>query len=68
MTDDDYEAIPNSSLVTNLMAGALAGITEHSIMYPIDSIKVKSRIPAFPVLYNSSLVFLSPFLMVIGFI
>lgn len=38
--DIDYESIPNSSLATNLVAGALAGITEHSVMYPIDSIKV----------------------------
>jgi solute carrier family 25 (mitochondrial iron transporter), member 28/37 len=37
---DDYEAIPHSSLAVNMMAGALAGIAEHSLTYPVDSIKV----------------------------
>ena len=37
----DYESIPNSSLFTNLIAGSIAGITEHTVMYPFDSIKVR---------------------------
>jgi hypothetical protein len=40
--DDDYETIPNGSVYANLMAGALAGITEHTVMYPFDAIKVGS--------------------------
>ncbi|CAG8554503.1 15147_t:CDS:2 [Cetraspora pellucida] len=33
--DHDYESLPaNSSLTANLIAGALAGIGEHTIMYP----------------------------------
>ena len=39
----DYESLPTSSLTVNLMAGALAGITEHSVMYPMDAIKVRAK-------------------------
>ncbi|RUO95705.1 hypothetical protein BC936DRAFT_143408 [Jimgerdemannia flammicorona] len=39
--DHDYESLgANSSMLANAIAGALAGIAEHSIMYPVDSIKV----------------------------
>lgn len=42
----DYEALPeNSSLSASLVAGALAGIAEHAVMYPVDSIKVKQTSP-----------------------
>ena len=42
MADDDYEAMPETSTIgTHMMAGAAAGVMEHSIMYPIDSIKVR---------------------------
>jgi hypothetical protein len=41
--EHDYEALPdNSSLTSNLIAGALAGIGEHAVMYPVDSVKVCS--------------------------
>ena len=41
--EHDYEALPeNSSLTSNLIAGALAGIGEHTVMYPVDSVKVCS--------------------------
>jgi hypothetical protein len=36
----DYEGLQNASLGVNMMAGALAGISEHVVMYPVDSIKV----------------------------
>jgi solute carrier family 25 (mitochondrial iron transporter), member 28/37 len=37
----DYESLPDTSPVSvNLIAGALAGIGEHTVMYPADSIKV----------------------------
>lgn len=36
----DYESLPNSSTVIHLSAGAIAGIMEHTVVYPIDSVKV----------------------------
>jgi solute carrier family 25 iron transporter 28/37 len=40
----DYEALPdNSPLISQLMAGAFAGIMEHTIMFPIDSIKTRMQ-------------------------
>ncbi|KAI0048095.1 mitochondrial carrier [Auriscalpium vulgare] len=41
----DYEALsPNAGLGVNMMAGALAGITEHSVMFPVDSIKTRMQV------------------------
>ncbi|KAK9459960.1 mitochondrial carrier domain-containing protein [Lipomyces oligophaga] len=41
----DYEALPkNTSLASNLVAGAFAGIMEHSVMYPVDAIKTRMQI------------------------
>ncbi|KAG0052762.1 Fe(2+) transporter, partial [Linnemannia elongata] len=38
--DYDYEALPeNASLTACLLAGAFAGVAEHAVMYPVDSIK-----------------------------
>ncbi|RYO73771.1 hypothetical protein DL764_010371 [Monosporascus ibericus] len=38
--DYDYESLPpNFSLTQNMVAGAFAGIAEHTVMYPIDAIK-----------------------------
>ena len=37
----DYESLPTTSIKAQLLAGGLAGIAEHSILYPIDAIKVK---------------------------
>ncbi|CAI2180292.1 5518_t:CDS:2 [Funneliformis geosporum] len=42
--DIEYEALPNSSLAANLIAGAFAGIGEHTVMYPVDSIKTRMQI------------------------
>ncbi|KAK9448596.1 mitochondrial carrier domain-containing protein [Limtongia smithiae] len=40
----DYEALPkNTTLASNLMAGAFAGIMEHTVMYPIDAIKTRMQ-------------------------
>lgn len=46
MADEvDYEALPfNAGLGVNMMAGALAGITEHAVMFPIDSIKTRMQV------------------------
>jgi len=41
----DYEALPsNAGLAVNMFAGALAGITEHAVMFPIDSIKTRMQV------------------------
>jgi len=46
MADEiDYESLPpNAGLAVNMLAGALAGISEHAIMYPIDSIKTRMQV------------------------
>uniref|UniRef100_F7BJJ8 Solute carrier family 25 member 37 n=1 Tax=Equus caballus TaxID=9796 RepID=F7BJJ8_HORSE len=42
---EDYENLPTSaSLSTHMTAGAMAGILEHSIMYPVDSVKLFGRV------------------------
>lgn len=40
MNFDDYEQLPSPSTATNMIAGGAAGILEHCVMYPVDSIKV----------------------------
>lgn len=40
MNFDDYEQLPTPSTATNMTAGAAAGVLEHCVMYPMDSIKV----------------------------
>lgn len=40
MNFDDYEQLNTNNIGTNMTAGALAGIMEHLVMYPIDSVKV----------------------------
>ncbi|KAI1462980.1 mitochondrial RNA-splicing protein MRS3 [Daldinia caldariorum] len=40
-----YESLPpNFSLAQNMLAGAFAGIAEHTVMYPIDAIKTRMQI------------------------
>lgn len=40
----DYEALPNaSSAREHMMAGAVAGIMEHIVMYPVDSAKTRMQ-------------------------
>lgn len=36
----DYEGLSTDSLAINMLAGSLAGISEHAVMFPVDSIKV----------------------------
>lgn len=40
MNFDDYERLSTPSVATNMTAGAIAGVLEHCIMYPMDSVKV----------------------------
>lgn len=44
--DDDYEELPpGTSPLVNLTAGALAGIFEHTVTFPLDSIKTRLQCP-----------------------
>lgn len=39
--DIDYEGLPQgAATTTHMLAGAVAGIMEHCLMYPIDCVKV----------------------------
>lgn len=39
--DSEYESLPpHVSVMTHMTAGAVAGILEHTVMYPVDSVKV----------------------------
>lgn len=40
MNFDEYENLPSSSHTDHMLAGAIAGIMEHCVMYPLDSVKV----------------------------
>ncbi|KAG8683892.1 Fe(2+) transporter [Ceratobasidium sp. 395] len=46
MADEvEYEALPsNAGLGVNMLAGAMAGISEHAVMFPIDSIKTRMQV------------------------
>lgn len=41
MDFDDYESLPAGNVGIHMSAGALAGVFEHIVMYPVDSVKVK---------------------------
>lgn len=42
----DYEGLPQGAATsTHMLAGAVAGIMEHCLMYPIDCVKVTNTIP-----------------------
>ncbi|KAL3313447.1 hypothetical protein Ciccas_007953 [Cichlidogyrus casuarinus] len=44
MEETDYEALPEScSMSDHMLAGASAGIMEHCVMYPIDSVKTRMQ-------------------------
>ncbi|XP_048362392.1 mitoferrin-2 [Sphaerodactylus townsendi] len=39
--EPDYEGLPRGSAAsTHMLAGAVAGVLEHSLMYPVDCVKV----------------------------
>lgn len=41
----DYEALPeDTSMTANMIAGAAAGIMEHTVMYPVDAIKTRMQV------------------------
>uniref|UniRef100_A0A9J8BQE4 Mitoferrin-1 n=1 Tax=Cyprinus carpio carpio TaxID=630221 RepID=A0A9J8BQE4_CYPCA len=42
--DEDYESLPaHASLCTHMTAGAVAGVLEHTVMYPVDSVKTRMQ-------------------------
>ena len=42
MDDFDYESLPSTySVEQHMLAGALAGMAEHAMIYPIDTIKAR---------------------------
>ncbi|XP_073818951.1 mitochondrial iron transporter mitoferrin isoform X1 [Musca autumnalis] len=43
MNPDDYESLPTTSVAINMTAGAIAGVLEHIVMYPMDSVKTRMQ-------------------------
>ncbi|XP_015513560.1 mitoferrin-1 isoform X1 [Neodiprion pinetum] len=43
MNVDEYESLPTGSVAVHMTAGALAGIMEHCVMYPLDSVKTRMQ-------------------------
>ncbi|KAF7694951.1 mitoferrin-1 [Silurus meridionalis] len=42
--DDSYETLPvHVSFSTHMTAGAVAGVLEHTVMYPVDSVKTRMQ-------------------------
>ncbi|XP_021936697.1 mitoferrin-1, partial [Zootermopsis nevadensis] len=41
--DNDYETLPTQNVVTHMTAGAIAGVMEHCVMYPLDSVKTRMQ-------------------------
>ncbi|CAG0889858.1 unnamed protein product [Cyprideis torosa] len=42
--EDEYESLPESSgMSAHMIAGACAGILEHCVMYPVDSVKTRMQ-------------------------
>ena len=42
MDDSEYESLPTEKVTVHLAAGAMAGVMEHCVMYPVDVVKVRS--------------------------
>ncbi|XP_054009414.1 mitoferrin-1-like [Hylaeus anthracinus] len=43
MNTEVYETLPTSSVFVHMTAGAFAGIMEHCVMYPLDSVKTRMQ-------------------------
>ncbi|KAJ2162805.1 Fe(2+) transporter [Coemansia sp. RSA 552] len=51
--DFDYEELPaTTTLGMHLIAGAAAGIMEHSVMYPVDIVKTRMQVVGAPEMYS----------------
>ncbi|EIW72314.1 hypothetical protein TREMEDRAFT_66814 [Tremella mesenterica DSM 1558] len=45
LDEDDYESLPvGAGWATNMLAGAMAGISEHAVIFPVDSIKTRMQV------------------------
>lgn len=53
--EDSYESLPrHASFSTHMTAGAVAGVLEHTVMFPVDSVKVKlPRTPTYTAVNTS---------------
>ena len=52
--EDDYESLPESStVVAHMGAGAMAGVMEHCVMYPLDCVKASIKLCSVICLYCS---------------
>ncbi|XP_038219711.1 mitoferrin isoform X1 [Zerene cesonia] len=54
MNFEDYETLPTQNSLTHMTAGAIAGVMEHCVMYPLDS--VKTRMQSLRSAHNGSIV------------
>ncbi|KAJ2360245.1 Fe(2+) transporter, partial [Coemansia sp. RSA 2610] len=53
VTDFDYEELPaTTTLGMHLVAGAAAGIMEHSVMYPVDIVKTRMQVVGSTTMYS----------------
>lgn len=43
MEFDEYESLPTGNALTHMLAGAAAGVMEHCVMYPLDSVKTRMQ-------------------------
>lgn len=43
MNFEDYESLPGANVLSHMTAGAIAGIMEHCVMYPLDSVKTRMQ-------------------------
>ncbi|XP_065183068.1 mitoferrin-1-like [Sycon ciliatum] len=41
--EEEYESLPTNKISSQLLAGAAAGIAEHSVMYPFDVVKTRMQ-------------------------
>ncbi|KAM0755520.1 mitochondrial carrier [Meredithblackwellia eburnea MCA 4105] len=40
----DYEGLDHESIAINMLAGAMAGIAEHAVLFPVDMIKTRMQV------------------------
>ncbi|CAG2106322.1 unnamed protein product, partial [Medioppia subpectinata] len=43
MENEEYESLPTSDVKIHMTAGAIAGVMEHVVMYPLDSVKTRMQ-------------------------
>lgn len=43
MDESEYESLPTERVTVHLAAGALAGVMEHCVMYPVDCVKTRMQ-------------------------